>query len=265
MDFFDDAVLSYGRHRLTLSQEAHKSSRKIKTVERSAVSNKVYPNRATGISLNLSKDDWSGSVGVFTTAASNDLAGWDGGIAYYLTSTYEFKSGDELILDFLYNDANGDLDNQMVDHLGFRLYEWAASAAYVFKRDRLDVVVNATYGDNGIQLDATRGGEFFGLVVMPSYWLVEDSLEAVVRYSYQESEEANGIRMNGRYARRQHGGVINGGWGDKHESIYAGLNVYLCKEKSKVMAGIEFETLETNAGDGEVDVTTFWLGYRAYF
>ena len=98
---------------------------------------------------------------------------------------------------------------------------------------------------------------------MPSYWLVEDKWEAVARYSYQGSDEDNGIRTNSRYARRDHGGDVNSGRGDEHHSIYGGLNYYLCGHKSKIMTGIEWETLDTTSGD--VDASTLWLAYRTYF
>ena len=265
IESFDSVVVNYGRHKVLMGQEVHMSSKKIKTVERSAVANKVYPVRATGVSLNLAKGNWSGTAGVFSTDASREFADWDDGIAYYLNSTIERGNGDQIILDFLYNDANGSSDNEIDDNQGYGLYEWAASAAYVAKRDRLEVMVNASYGDNGSQSSGggTHDGNFWGLVIMPSYWLVEDKWEAVARYSYQGSDEDNGIRTNSRYARRDHGGDVNSGRGDEHHSIYGGLNYYLCGHKSKIMTGIEWETLDTTSGD--VDASTLWLAYRAYF
>lgn len=267
IETFDKVIVNYGRHKVAMGQEVHTSSKYIKTVERSAVANKVYPTRATGVSVNLAKGNWSGAAGVFSTDASKEIASWDDGQAYYLSSTFKRENGDQVILDFLYNDANGSAsDNELKNNLGDGLYEWAASAAYVAKRDRLQVVVNGTYGDNGDQfIKADANGAFWGLVIMPSYWLVPDRWEAVARYSYQGSEGDEGIRMNSRYARRNHGGKdsINSGRGDEHHSIYAGLNYYLCGEKSKIMTGIEYETLDTSSGD--VDASTLWLAYRTYF
>lgn len=265
VEAFDKVVLSYGRHKVKVGEEAHESSKKIKTVERSAVANKLYPTRATGVSLDLAKGNWSGTAAIFSTDASDEFADWNDGLAYYLSSTFERENGDQVILDFLYNDANGNADNELGDKQGFNLYEWAVSAAYVAKRDRLEVMVNTSYGDNGSQSSGggTRDGNFWGLVIIPSYWLVEDKWEAVARYSYQGSDESNGIRTNSRYARRDHGGEVNSGRGDEHHSIYAGLNYYLCGHKSKIMTGIEYETLDT--GGGEVDASTLWLAYRAYF
>ena len=38
---FDKAGLSYGRHKVAMGHESHTSSKKIKTVERSPLSNKI--------------------------------------------------------------------------------------------------------------------------------------------------------------------------------------------------------------------------------
>ena len=44
-----------------------------------------------------------------------------------------------------------------------------------------------------------REGSFYGLVVMPSTYLIDDKLEFVSRYVYQASEGAEGISSNSRY------------------------------------------------------------------
>ena len=46
-----------------------------------------------------------------------------------------------------------------------------------------------------------REGNFYGLVVMPSTYLIDDKLEFVARYVYQASEGDEGIRPNSRYFR----------------------------------------------------------------
>jgi hypothetical protein len=92
---------------------------------------------------------------------------------------------------------------------------------------------------------------------------MEDKLEAVARYAYLAGDDSAGIRTNSRYFRRDNGGDVNSGRGDEHHSIYAGLNYYFCGHKSKIMTGVEYETLDTDEGDA--DATTLWLAYRTYF
>ncbi|NRB28202.1 MAG: hypothetical protein HRU37_11045, partial [Roseibacillus sp.] len=58
----DGVNVSAGRHKVRMSYEIHTSSKKIKTVERSAVANKVYPSRLTGITARKSTGNFSGTI-----------------------------------------------------------------------------------------------------------------------------------------------------------------------------------------------------------
>ena len=50
-------MVNYGRHKFVLGQEARTSSTKLLTVERSAISNKVYGSyRPTGLSVDGTMD-----------------------------------------------------------------------------------------------------------------------------------------------------------------------------------------------------------------
>ncbi|MBK1792508.1 porin [Persicirhabdus sediminis] len=252
----DKLGVTYGRQKWTLSAEAHESSKSIKTVERSAISNKVYASaRGTGVTVNAAKGAWSGAASVYSTTESDDLAGWNDGEMYLINLGYEFANGDELLFDYGYNNVDSNQDD-LLD------YKWATSIAYYMERGRFEFMANAIYGDNGDQGE-DRDGSFYGLVLLPSYWLVEDTLEAVGRYSYSGSSESEGIRTNSRYFRRDHGADVNSGRGDSLHSIYAGVNWYLCGNASKVMLGVEYDNLSTPNGDA--DATTLWAAYRMYF
>ena len=130
-------------------------------------------------------------------------------------------------------------------------------------RDR----VNLAYGDNGgsdYESNPDRQGSFWGVVIMPSTYIIEDKLEFVARYAYQGAEEDEGIRTNSRYFRDNAVDAdINSGRGDSHHSIYLGLNYYLCGHNSKVLLGVEYDKLDTP--DGDADATTLWAAYRTYF
>ena len=131
------------------------------------------------------------------------------------------------------------------------------------------LVESIVFGDNGdedYQGNADRTGNFWGLIIEPSVYLIEDKLEFVARYAYQGSEEDEGIRTNSRYFRGGDpldGADINSGRGDSHHSIYAGLNYYFCDHYSKVLLGVEYDKLDTP--DGDADAVTLWAAYRMYF
>jgi len=181
-----------------------------------------------------------------------------------------YEASDELSFhfDFIYNDAEATKGDDSIF-----AYKWATSLAAVYERDRWGVIANLMYGDNG---DADNGvgavkrqGDFWGLVIMPYYWIVEDHLQAVVRYQYAGSQNDQGISTNSRYVRRDHGPMVNvnAGRGNEHHSIYAGLNYYMCGNSMKFQAGVEHEFLNApGAGiDGDVTATTLWFAVRTYF
>ena len=131
----DGVNVNVGRHKVTMSHEVHTSSKKIKTVERSAVANKVYPARLTGITLERSKDNFSGTLGVFSTEDTPELASDVDGIALYANGTWELGNGDSVIADFLYNDAYGSSDNEV------GLYDWALALAYLTEKNGWDLLL----------------------------------------------------------------------------------------------------------------------------
>ena len=261
---FDKAGLSYGRHKVAMGHESHTSSKKIKTVERSPLSNKIYDERWTGVKVLLERGDWEGIIGYFSQDDKKERDAWGSmsqGSAFYVSSAWKLNSGN-LLFDFFHMSDDEDADSDMND------YNWAASLAYETEIGNWDLMVNVVYGDNGdssYQSNPDREGSFYGLVVMPSTYIIEDKLEFVSRYVYQASEEAQGIGSNSRYfgSGDDIGGASNVDRGDSYHSIYAGLNYYLCGNNSKVQVGAEYETLDTTTGDA--NNTTLWAAYRMYF
>ncbi|GHC64187.1 porin [Roseibacillus persicicus] len=264
VDQLDKLHVSYGRHKFAISHEAVESSKKILTVERSAISNKVYgSDRPTGVKLKAEKGQWSALLGAYSTEVEDEfVAGWGESVAYQASIGYQVSDELQVLADFVYNDGD-------VGSASTWQYKWATSLSAVYESGRFGLVTDLIYGDNGTagmgQTNPDRQDEFWGVVVIPHYWLVEDRLQAVARYQYQGSDASEGIRLNSRYLRRTDdtGADINGGRGDSHHSIYLGLNYYLCDHNAKLMAGVEYDELSTPTGD--VDALTWWLAFRTYF
>lgn len=271
-DNFDAFKIAYGRREVNMAEEWNTSSKYIKTVERSSIANKIWPSdggfsNPTGFWFEGAKGDWSWHTGMFTTTTDDWIADWDDGQLYYGKLAYDFteQSGmdlSEVFLAAFYQDA--DLGEE---RLGGGI-DWATSLALRLGHDRWAVRVNGILGDNGEQTVADREGSFWGLVVMPTYWLVQDRWEAVARYQYQGSSEDQGIRINSRYVRRAQStgdaALINGGRGDEHHSLYGGINYYLCGDNAKIMAGVQYDDI-TSGGDDVFDGLTGFLAFRVYF
>ena len=262
IDQLDKLHLGYGRYKFSISQEANTSSKKILTVERSAISNKVFGNfRPTGAKLTAKKGPMDVLLGIYSTEFEDQfVADWTESIAYQARVGYEATDDLYVSADFVYND--GDVND------GTWQYKWATSVNAQYTQDRWGIGVDMIYGDNGDVSDgqnADRQDYFWGVVVIPHYWLVKNRIQAVARYQYQGSEAAEGIRLNSRYVRRTDdtGAAINSGRGDQHHSYYAGVNFHLCGDNAKFMVGAEYDDISTPGGD--VEALTWWLAFRTYF
>ena len=268
---FDTLMVNYGRQKFILGQEARTSSNKLLTVERSAISNKVYGSaRPTGLSVDGTIDKWSFTGALYSTTtdgADNEaFNGWQDDVVYYASVGYQATEELKMGADFVYNNADVAAGDNSV--LG---YEWATSLNAEYDAGAWGIIGDFIYGDNGDSSTGNtdpRDGEFWGVMVMPYYWLVDEKLQLVGQYQYGGADAAEGIRINSRYGRARgtdgtSGIDVNSGRGDEHHSFYGGLNYYVCGHNAKIQAGIEYQTMDTPAGD--FDTLTYLLAFRTFF
>ncbi|MDB4142657.1 OprO/OprP family phosphate-selective porin [Akkermansiaceae bacterium] len=252
---FDNVTLGYGRYKIAFGGEEHDSSSEIKTVERSNLNNFFAPDRSTGFSLEAEYEDVEMKFGVFTTDEEEALADWNAGVAYYASFEFDLGKKNDLIVDFIYNDANPAVE---ADSIG---YEWAASVTHLSEIGDIDLFLNATYGRTH------SGNDVHGIVVMPSTEIIKDKLEAVVRYQYANAD-ARVFKINKRnvdnVADADGVGIGNRlGDGDLNHTIYAGLNYFLCEDHAKFQIGAESETLTGRFTN--VEATTLWAAFKLDF
>lgn len=268
LDSHSKLNLGYGKSEIKVASESGTSSKKIKTVERSAISNKIFSAPLTGAWLDAQTGKFGYYAGVFSTSWDEELANWDTGELYHARAHYD-------ITDYTgFDQTKLHAGISYIDHddgTGVTLnYKWASSLALTAQQGRANYLVNLIYGDNRDDAADDRGGDFWGFVFLPSYWLVEDKLDAVFRYQYQGASEDKGIRLNSRYARtagtpkQEDLPSALAGRGDQHHSAYLGLNYYFCGDHSKIMAGVEYDDLNSD-GDDVYQGFTYFLAYRMYF
>ena len=274
----DGYKFGYGNREVNMASEWQTSSKRIKTVERSAIANKIWGyNRSfhnpTGAWLEWKGDEVEWRAGVFSTTQDDVLAPWNDGQLYYGRISHDARQwfgGDKSKLTLTAFTQNVDPgDETLAGGL-----DWASSLSLYWSQGPWELTVEGIAGDNGDLTStgaakaANRQGGFYGFVIMPSYWMIEDKMELVARYQYQGSEEDQGIRLNSRYVRRADDrdglGLANGGRGDKHHSLYLGVNYLLCGHNAKVMAGIEYDDI-SSAGTDVYDGWSYFLGFRTYF
>ena len=260
---FDEIKMTYGSMKLRVSEEVHTSSNNLKTIERGSLSDILGGNqsRPTGFTIELEKDDWSTVLGIFSNEDSSDsLADWDEGVFYY--GHLEWQVTDEWRIQVDHAQGN---PNRTSDALG---YNHGTSLAFIYESDRWGITTDLIYGQNSDDedRDPLREGDFYGGLITPWVWLVEDRLELVGRYEYARAEESEGIRLQARYARELHNPPavdLDNGYGDELHSFYVGLNWHLCDGGLKVMGGISQDLLSTRTGD--VSATSYLFALRTWF
>ena len=57
---------------------------------------------------------------------------------------------------------------------------------------------------------------------------------------------------------------LSSGRGDEHHSIYMGVKYHVIKNNIHLLAGVEYDDLESG-GDHVLEGWTTWLGFRTYF
>lgn len=258
----DWTTISFEKLRPRFGAELGTSSSKIKTVERSNLSNYFDPGKITGVSLAGAAGilDWqvgayNGEQGDQRSSERTDL-GNEGVPEYLLNASIGIDLSDQVGLDelkFRLDYINNNDDDGIDQPFSGPEEAWAANVS--LKSGNFSLL--AEYA----QADLHNGGEVSGFFVIPSLMLT-DKLEAVFRYEQMEGDDGATFRHQSRYARRaiaDDPGVpsLGGVRGEEYWAVYGGLNYYINKSV-KVMFGAEYADLEdTNTGDSVSAVTGF--------
>jgi phosphate-selective porin OprO/OprP len=80
-------------------------------------------------------------------------------------------------------------------------------------------------------------------MLMP-YFNMTDKLQGVGRYTYVESDGANGVRL-ATYESR-----VVPGRGNRYNELYLGMNYFFYDHKLKLQSGLQFADMADSANDG---------------
>ena len=250
----EDLYFIVGKQKANITREWSTSSKRIKTVERSQLVNQIVPDKIGGLVVGYGGLAEGLLVEAGLYAGSND-DDWglpfdgDSDLAASLRVAYDVTEATEVRFDYFYADGAG-TDANVED------YEHIFSLNSQSDWDRLHLVTDLIYAAG---VDDANHSDAWGVVVMP-YYDITDKLEAVLRYTYSDSDSSSGVRLQSRYERE----TAIDTRGDNYHAIYGGLNYYLCKDKLKLMGGVEYSTMDT-ASAGNYENWTVFTGVRLYF
>jgi hypothetical protein len=273
--FLDGLTLSYGKYEQRYTEEHMTSSRDIYTLERSMLDSWLLPGaplpaNPTGLWFEAKKGPHTLSAGVFSTDHGTELSDWGDGRAYWITYRHDLakRTGldmTEVSANLIWNDTEAD-DQQAVN------YDWASTLWGRIGDGRWSLRGSLIYGEN--RLDTPdRGGHFGGIDLLPTYWIVEDKLMFAMRGEVAFASEAEGLRLATRYARiagetaNENIPELSSGRGDRHYSLYAGLNYHYCSNlANKIIIGVEWERMDNSETNLTVyDGITTWVAFRTAF
>jgi hypothetical protein len=106
-----------------------------------------------------------------------------------------------------------------------------------------------------------------GIVLLPSFFVLPDKLEAAFRYQWANSSDNVGVprSSSSRGIRRiASDDRLASGAGDDYHALYAGLNYYIAGPNLKIMTGVEYETIRGDSAR-QLDGYSLWLAARVYF
>lgn len=242
--------LTFGKQKPTLTQEYRTSSSRILTFERALITNTVTPEEIWGVTASGKVESFLYDLGVYTASLDGDynFPDFDGGFAVFASVGYDYGKAAGLQrgigrLEYFYQD--GDDGNNGVapfEHV------FSLNTTNEFGRFGLNTDLIYAVGQGNV-------ADVYGAVVMPWFDIIEKRLRLVTRYSYMGGDGDTAVRLGSRYERPavQDGSSTRG---DNYHSVYGGFKYYLCGDKLKLMAGVEYSTL---GGAADYNGVT-WLG-----
>lgn len=276
----DALNISAGKTKVKFTREQEISSKEILTIERSLLSNTLFPGELTGawVSGKGIQEHWLYELGVYGNERQREFSDFEGGALVLGKIGYDYsaQSGfDSAVASFHYM-HNTKPGVQYADD------DWSGSASPSFTdsialtnditHGRFGLTTDIVYGF-GFEGDATQKGaskaidqsDVFGISVIPSYFIA-DGLQLVGRFQFATSDDDNGskgLALAGRYETLAASADNDGAkrTGDTYTSAYLGLNYYLYGHKLKLMNGVEY----SHMGGGDYDGYTFMSGLRFSF
>ncbi|MES2995978.1 MAG: porin [Verrucomicrobiota bacterium] len=261
----DALNVSAGKTKVKFTREQEISSKEILTIERSLLSNQLFPGELTGIWAN-GKDiagGWLYEAGLYSNDRDRDFSNFasDSGLLFLGKIGYDY--GDAAGFDsavasvhYMYNSEPGYTNGQSFSENSPR-FDHSFALTNDITKGRFGLVTDfyAALGNDDIAQPDVVGATF-----IPSYYVAE-GLQVVGRFQIAGANN-RGLAL---YSRYEDAFVDQAGLPDdvsSYWSAYLGLNYYIYGHKLKLMNGIEY----SQAAGGDVyDGYTVFSGLRFSF
>jgi phosphate-selective porin OprO/OprP len=270
----DALNIAAGKTKVKFTREQEISSKEILTIERSLISNTLFPGELTGawVSGKGIQEHWLYELGVYGNDRQREFSDFNAGSIVLGKIGYDYSSQvgwDSAIASFHYmhNSEPGFRETADLDYNGASespRFTDSIALTNDISHGRFGLTTEAIYGFGYTGTAEQRGAtaninqsDVFGLTIIPSYYIAE-GLQLVGRLQFATSSDPDGLQVPGRYERLVAGDNEKG---NTYTSAYVGLNYYLYGHKLKLMNGIEY----SHMGGGDYDGYTLMSGLRFSF
>jgi phosphate-selective porin OprO and OprP len=233
------SVVMAGKQSVPFTQEGATSSKELLTIDRSNLANNIWFTQEymPGVSLSGRVAPWNYRAGVYSSGAANrEFGEFNGGLFTLALLGYDFaKKLDvkEATLTGNYLYQRPDVNNTFT-----KRFEHIMSAHMKVEDTRWGV-----RGDVSKTVGYLGQHAILGMMAMP-YYNFTDKFQAVVRYTFLDSDGPNGLSLNTYENRAARGN------GDRYSETYLGVNYFIYGHKLKLQTGVHFADMRDQANDG---------------
>lgn len=264
--------ISVGKTKVKFTREQEISSNNILTIERSLLSNVLFPGELTGawVSGKGIGNYWLYELGVYGNDRAREFSDGDGGtivlgkIGYDYSEQMGFDTAVASV-HFMHNTEPGYQPTASLEYTPGQspLFTESIALTNEITQGRFGLITDIVFG-RGFEGTASVNGanvavdqsNVIGISVIPSYFIA-DGLQLVGRLQVATAKDANDLRVSSRYERLEN----SDSRGNTYASAYLGLNYYIYGNKLKLMNGLEFSKM----GGGEFEGYTYMSGLRFSF
>jgi len=232
-----------GRQTPHFMREWSTPSQELGVIERALLVQQLRPRKSTGITVSGDWNHFDYELGMFSADWDPGFSGGGAGFFYVASLGYDFThlcdAWDDLHwqLYYMYND--GDPGNTSVPPYGN-----SVSTAITLRRNQFGCTAEVIHAE-GIQ----GRPDAWGFLVTPTWELIEDKLDLVLRYHYAKGDGRDGLRLRKRFERLAPS-LTDRGRGEEYQSIYLGLRYQLIEDRLTFSSGCEWSEMKDHHGDG---------------
>jgi phosphate-selective porin OprO/OprP len=237
------------------SQEYNTRNRELIVFERSLLVNTLRPQQLTAAWINGKAGNWVYALAAYAGDYEPEFSRFDAGAVIQASLGYDFASVlkvDKALVKFDYQESTSSKNSD-----GPGLFSNAFSLNTTFQN-------GCFYGYTDILggIGRDNQGNVWGVTLTPTYFLILNKLQAVLRYQYAHGDN-DGIKLQNRYEALAPDIQSTKGAGSDYNAIYLGLIYYIYRHNFKLMTGVEYNDM--TGGKQSFSGWTYLAGVRLAF